>query len=108
MEYYKSLGVIEFNKVTLPGSQPNDPLLTNLYIHDKKVNQLQVNRNEHLFVTDCFLKNMHKYKYIVNIDVDEIIMPLNESTWFEMMEQIEKDTKNQVFPSFLLEIFKNY
>ena len=51
---------------------------------------------------------MHKYKYIVNIDVDEIIMPLNESTWFEMMEQIEKDTKNQVFPSFLLEIFQNY
>ena len=33
-EYYKSLGVLEFSEITLPGSLPNDPVLTNLWMFD--------------------------------------------------------------------------
>ena len=85
--------------ITLPGSQPNDPLLTNLFMydsdHEDPVRQLW--RNEHISVNDCFLKNIHKYKYIVNIDNDEIILPLNETNWYDMMAVVEQETKNKVF-----------
>ena len=37
---------------------------------------------------------MQKYKYIANLDVDEIIVPKNMSTWSEMMKALLKQTKN--------------
>ena len=106
LEYYKSLGVVEMSLTTLPGSQPNDPVLTNLFMynpdHEDPVRQLW--RNEHISVNDCFLKNIHKYKYIVNIDNDEIILPLKERNWHDMMTVVEQETGNKVFLlySFLL------
>ena len=90
--------MVEMTPITLPGSQPNDPLLTNLFMydpdHEDPVRQLW--RNEHISVNDCFLKNIHKYKYIVNIDNDEIILPLNETNWHDMMSLVEQETKNKV------------
>ena len=39
---------------------------------------------------------MQRYRYIVNIDNDEVIMPQNETSWPEMMRAVEKDTGNKV------------
>ena len=52
--------------------------------------------NQRLSVNDCFLRNMHKYKYIANIDDDEIILPQNATSWPEMMEVVEKMSQNEV------------
>ena len=52
--------------------------------------------NQRLSVNDCFLRNMHKYKYIANIDDDEIILPQNATSWQEMMEVVEKMSQNEV------------
>ena len=101
--YYKSLGVLEFSKITLPGSLPNDPLLTNLWMFDpndtynnKHDPHNQVWRNEEISVNDCFLKNANKYKYIINKDMDEMIVPLKEINYHKMMEMIEEITKKKV------------
>merc|ERR1719431_168188 len=51
--------------------------------------------NQRLSVNDCFLRNMHKYKYIANIDDDEIILPQNATSWPEMMEVVEKMSQNE-------------
>ena len=40
---------------------------------------------------------MQKYKYIVNIDNDEIIVPRKWTTLLEMMEVLEKLSKNEVY-----------
>ena len=87
---------MEVTPTTLPDSQPTDPVLANMFVYngghyDQKM------RTEQISVNDCFLKNMNIYKYIVNFDIDEVIVPTNQtgSTWVQMMEVLENVTDNQ-------------
>ena len=89
LEYYESLGVLEMTRITLPGVQPNDPVLTNTFLYQNQENRAVI---ELLIFNDCFLRNMQKYRYIANIDDDEIFVPQNVSTWSEMIELIENKT----------------
>ena len=90
--------------MTLPGSLPNDPVLTNLWMFDpddpynnNNDPHNQVWRNEEISVNDCFLKNLNKYKYIINKDMDEMILPVKESSNYdEMMKMLEEITQNKV------------
>ena len=102
-DYYKSLGVLEYSEITLPGSLPNDLVLTNLWMYDpddpynnKHDPHNQIWRNEEISVNDCYLKNANKYKYIINKDMDEMIVPLKENNYHEMMEMIEETTRDKV------------
>ena len=89
LEYYESLGVLEKTSITLPGVQPNDPVPTNTFLYQNQENRAVI---ELLIFNDCFLRNMQKYRYIANIDDDEIFVPQNVSTWLEMIELIENKT----------------
>ena len=89
-DFYISLGVLEVIKINLAGGQPNDQDLTNLYMYKHGHPHVQNWRNEALPVNDCYLRNMNEYKYIANIDNDEMILPLNHSNWITMMESLEK------------------
>ena len=62
-------------RITLAGTQPNDPVLTNMFMYQK---------------------NLHKNKYIANIDNDEMIVPQYVSTWSEMMQQVKNRAKDKV------------
>ena len=100
-DYYEFLGVLEVSQTTLPATQPNDPVLTNIFVkeHSGGVNDpfVQQWRTEQVPVNDCYLKNMNMYKYIVNIDIDEVIVPTNKTgpTWVEMMQILENVTENE-------------
>ena len=96
-DYYESLGVLEVTLTSLPDTQPNDPVLTNMLMYQARDPHVQIWRDETISVNDCFLKNMNKYRYIVNIDNDEVIVPDNKTgaTWVEMMEVVENITKNE-------------
>ena len=39
---------------------------------------------------------MDEYKYIVNIDNDEMILSLNHTSWADMMEDLEIETEDKV------------
>ena len=91
-EYYKSLGVLEITFTTLPYSQPNHPVLTNLWMYDHSDPYLQLWRDEPISVNDCLLRNIHKYQYIANIDNDEIILPEEYRDWHEMLSNFINDT----------------
>ena len=67
-----------------------------LYMYKHGHPHLQHWRNEALPVNDCFFRNMDEYKYIVNIDNDEMILSLNHTNWVNMMEDLEKETENKV------------
>ena len=82
-------------KITLAGTQPNDPVLTNMFMYQSRNPFNHLYGNERLSVNDCFLRNMHKYKYIANIDNDEVIVPQFVSTWSEMMKKIKYKYKDQ-------------
>ena len=95
--------------ITLAGTQPNDPVLTNMFMYQSPNPHKHLWGNERLSVNDCFLRNMQKYKYIANIDNDEVILPRTVSTWSRMIELIiKKKTKNKVkqfqFLNFILSI----
>ena len=92
-DYYESLGVMEVTPTTLPDTQPTDPALANMFAYNGG-NYDQKMRTEQISVNDCFLKNMNIYRYIVNFDIDEVIVPTNK-TWKEMMEVLENVTDNQ-------------
>ena len=88
--------------ITLAGTQPNDPVLTNMFMYQSPNPHKNLWGNERLSVNDCFLRNMQKYKYIANIDNDEVIMPRTVSTWSKMIELIKEKTKNKVTILFLM------
>ncbi len=50
---------------------------------------------------------MQKYKYIANLDIDEIIVPQNFSTWSEMMETVSKKVKNKKVKNYVDLVFNN-
>ena len=88
--------MLEITKITLAGTQPNDPVLTNMFIYQEPNQFGRHSANERLSVNDCFLRNMQKYKYIANIDIDEMIMPQNTTNWLEMMQYVEKLSRDKV------------
>ena len=93
-------------KITLAGTQPNDPVLTNMFIYQSPNYFNRHSANERLSVNDCFLRNMQKYKYIANIDNDEVIVPQFVSTWSEMMKEVEykyRASTDKVFSKILAE-----
>ena len=97
-EYYESLGVLEVTPTTLPDTQPTDPMLANMFVYENNGRTSdQTWRTEQISVNDCFLKNMNLFRYIVNIDIDEVIVPTNETgpTWVKMMEILENVTEKE-------------
>ena len=93
-DYYKSLGVLEVTMTTLPDSQPNHPVLTNLWMYEHNDPDLQLWRDEAYSVNDCLLRNINKFKYIANFDPDEMIIPEEYKDWVEMLEGFENDTED--------------
>ena len=97
LNYYKSLGVLDVTETSLAGNQPNDPILTHLWMYKRKDPFRQIWRNEHISVHDCFFRNMDKYKYIINFDTDELIMSKNHTTYPELLEDLEKLQDSKVW-----------
>ncbi|KAF5292071.1 hypothetical protein FQR65_LT11337 [Abscondita terminalis] len=47
-------------------------------------------QDEVISLNDCLYKHMHEYKYLVVVDIDEVIVPLNGSTWNDLMDHLER------------------
>ena len=77
---------------SLPDSQPNHPVLTNLWMYKHNDPHLQLWRDEPISVNDCILRNMNQFQYIANIDNDEMIIPEEYRDWNEMLEGLGNDT----------------
>lgn len=59
-------------------------------------------QNEVIPYNDCFYKHMYEYRYIILLDIDEVIMPLTVLNWKDLMEMIEAEAKelNKNYASF--------
>ena len=85
--YYATRGLVLFTKTTLPGNQPNEPILQNKYLKEAYYAEIY---NEDIHLNDCFYRNIYRYEYVVNEDIDDIVMPRN-GTWFDLLPYFEKD-----------------
>jgi len=85
LDYYVNQGIVDLTPLSLPGYQPNLPVLQHLYLKSKLNNKRQ---NELIPYNDCLYRNMYKYEYVALLDIDEVIMPLKHNNWEEMMEEV--------------------
>ncbi|CAH0549322.1 unnamed protein product [Brassicogethes aeneus] len=91
LKYYENEGKIQVTPINLAGGQPNIPSFQHLYL-TKKTNHKR--QNELIPYNDCLYKNMYKYRYIALLDIDEVIMPIDGTSWKDLME-------NKVLPKAL-------
>ncbi|CAL4148677.1 unnamed protein product, partial [Meganyctiphanes norvegica] len=91
LDYYIKKGKVEVIPLTLPGTQPNDPEERSLYI---KRQIWQKRRNEIVPYNDCLYKNLYTYNFIIPLDIDEVIVPVNAYNWPEMFGKIFKEDPN--------------
>ena len=87
LKFYEKQGFVQLTTLTLPGSQPNIPGFRHWYLKKKLTNKRQ---NELIPYNDCLYKNLYTYKYLVLLDIDEIIMPLVHQNWSDLMDHVEK------------------
>ena len=45
---------------------------------------------QRVLINDCIYRNMHKVKYLVMMDLDEMIFPVSTSNWSDMIRGLEK------------------
>lgn len=88
LNYYDSIGRANIINITLPGDQPNDSIYRSVYL---KENLWQKRRNELVTYNDCLYRNMYLYNFIVPIDIDEVLVPVNVYTWSEMFKILFKE-----------------
>ncbi|XP_031347648.1 uncharacterized protein LOC116174011 [Photinus pyralis] len=85
LKYYEKEGKVKVTPINLAGGQPNGPSFQHLYLTKKIIHKRQ---NEVIPYNDCFYKHMYEYKYITLLDIDEVIMPIDGTTWKELMERV--------------------
>ncbi|CAB3378114.1 Hypothetical predicted protein [Cloeon dipterum] len=86
LDYYKAQGLVEVTKLALPGSAPNVPDLMALYMSERTFGiQCPL---ELIQYTDCLLKNMNLFEFIVAVDVDEVILPLKVDNWYDLIYKV--------------------
>jgi len=84
LDYYTKQGKVDVTPISLPGYQPNLPVLQHLYLKSKLNNKRQ---NELIPYNDCLYRNIYRYEYIALLDIDEVIMPIKHDNWADMMEE---------------------
>ncbi|XP_078039293.1 uncharacterized protein LOC144471282 [Augochlora pura] len=85
LDHYQKLGKVHVTPLTLPGGQPNVPAFQHMYL-TKKTNHKR--QNELIPYNDCLYKHMYEYEYIALLDVDEVIMPVKDATWQDLMKRV--------------------
>ena len=85
LKHYQNLDRIHVTPFTLPGHQPNIPGFQHMYL-TKKTNHKR--QNELIPYNDCLYKHMYEFKFIALLDVDEVIMPVRDATWGELMDRV--------------------
>ncbi|XP_069187451.1 uncharacterized protein [Procambarus clarkii] len=85
LNYYEHIGRVDVKKLTLPGEQPNVRGLLHMYLKHKTLHQWQ---NELIPFNDCIYRNIYRYKFVLLLDIDEVIMPKTAEDWESLMEQV--------------------
>ncbi|XP_061722889.1 uncharacterized protein LOC133529227 [Cydia pomonella] len=84
LAYYRTRGIVESTPITLPGGQPNLPGLQHVYMRKRINNKRQM---ELVPYNDCLYRHMYQYRWITLLDVDEVILPMEDSNWSSLLKR---------------------
>ncbi|XP_059469005.1 uncharacterized protein LOC132192846 [Neocloeon triangulifer] len=82
LEYYKSTGLLDVVKFSLPGYHANIPDFMSIFLRHRAAIQFLL---ELIQYNDCMYKHMYMYDFVVVVDVDEVILPLSTDTWYDLI-----------------------
>ncbi|XP_037091253.1 uncharacterized protein LOC119111546 [Pollicipes pollicipes] len=87
LRHYEAAGLATVVNVTLPGFQPN-------YAPDRRrlmrVSIWQKRRNELVHYNDCLYRSLYRYRFVVPVDMDELLVPLQYRTWPALLSHLEE------------------
>jgi len=96
LDYYQRTGYLELRPLTLANGMPRLRHYQHMLLQQRKQEK---RLNELIPYNDCFYRNLYRHDYMVNVDVDEVIMPLGEHrNWHQLVQkthdlEIEKGGK---------------
>ena len=79
---------MDSRRLTIPGGQPNNHYLYQMYVNSMGVRTVGFWSTENLETIECFYKNIYKYDYIGIFDSDEVIVPKKADNWTQMIKDI--------------------
>ncbi|UYV64538.1 hypothetical protein LAZ67_3001139 [Cordylochernes scorpioides] len=91
LQYYQKDSFVELTPISLPGHQPNIPGFRHLYLKSRMVSKRQ---NEIIPYNDCLYRNLNAYRYVVLLDIDEVIMPVRHNSWHELIQEVHRQAGN--------------
>lgn len=86
VNHYVKNGFVTLTKLSLPGDQPNEPNQRHRYLKSHVENQMH---NEMLPHNDCLYRNKDLFRYLVILDLDEIIFPVKHFNWSQLLSRLE-------------------
>jgi len=92
LRHYINEGFVDVQPLSLPGDQPNSPEELHEYLYE---DMHRKRAHEKLPYIECFYRNIDKYKYILNLDLDEVIIPAELKTWRELLDDLETEHKDK-------------
>lgn len=92
IDHYVALGKAEVTPISLPGGRPNLPLLQHYYLshhpHQQYVNEI-------ILYNDCLYRNLNSYKYVIPLDVDEVVVPAEHRNWISLLDSITSNSEGE-------------
>ncbi|XP_076254323.1 uncharacterized protein LOC143192711 isoform X2 [Rhynchophorus ferrugineus] len=92
LQYYQQLGQVEVTPMTTAGYTPNEPLLRRYFLKNRVFSK---RHNELIPYNDCFYRHMYEYKYIILLDIDEVIMPISTQNWTSLLQKIVSESMKE-------------
>ncbi|XP_037726095.1 uncharacterized protein LOC119557418 [Drosophila subpulchrella] len=85
LDYYQRTGYLELRPLTLANGMPRLRHYQHMLLQQRKQEK---RLNELIPYNDCFYRNLYRHDYMVNVDVDEVIMPLGEHrNWHQLVQK---------------------
>src|SRR6218665_2528527 len=78
LESYRDKGIVEMYAFT-------PPVLEGLHYHGQIIS-----------ITECVYRTMYRTKYLINVDIDEVVVPVKANDWQTMLDSIHRRTGEQI------------
>ena len=88
--YIQNEGLVELRHWELPGKLPNDASERKEF---HRTNIWQKRRSEILPYNECFYEGIYKYKFVLPVDIDEIVFPLKFDDWNGLLQHVFESDK---------------
>ena len=85
LEHYQAQGLVDIRTTSLPGYFPNVASIQKQFF----TQNLEAKRKTEVIpLNDCLYRSIYEYQHLTVLDIDEVIIPMKESSWAEMMKEI--------------------